>query len=234
MRVLDCTTIDGSGTRTSCLGGRAWSLGDRLVDHRGCWLNPIVVIELLSPSNANDTCGNRNRAGVTSLTVPSARRPRVRDDGPGTQPSDRAWHHRQRLPASDGPSALPRLHGATGIAGAVRPRPPTRPAARRRCGSAASTSETTNILPGWLRAEDGKRRAHVNRRDTRKATASPPLTGGAAAVASGDRLCAAVRRGQCALGRLPLISGVNRQCRRQAGSSPRRRPPSPRRSACQM
>ena len=73
------------------------------------------------------------------------------------------------------------------------------------------------------RTEDGKCRAHVNRRDTRKATASPPLTGGAAAVASGDRLCAAVRRGQCALGRLPLISGVNRQCRRQAGSSPRRR-----------
>src|ERR1700722_14999607 len=113
MRVLDCTTIHRSGTRTPCLGGRAWSLGDRLADHRGCWLNPIVVIELLSPSNANDTCGNRNRAGVTSLTVPSARRPRVRDDGPGTQPSDRAWHHRQVLPASDGPSALPRLHGAS-------------------------------------------------------------------------------------------------------------------------
>ncbi|MGA8196283.1 MAG: hypothetical protein WB902_23275, partial [Acetobacteraceae bacterium] len=59
--------------------------------------------------------------------------------------------------------------------------------------AAASTSETTNILPGWLRAEDGKRCAHVNRRDTRKATASPPLTGGAAALASGDRLCTAVR-----------------------------------------
>ncbi|MGA8191991.1 MAG: hypothetical protein WB902_01300 [Acetobacteraceae bacterium] len=41
------------------------------------------------------------------------------------------------------------------------------------------------------RTEDGKCRAHVNRRDTRKATASPPLTGGAAALASGDRLFAA-------------------------------------------
>ena len=71
------------------------------------------MIELLSPSNANDTCGNRNRAGVTSLTVPSALRPRVRDDSPGTQPSDRARHHQQRLPAGDGPSALPRLHGAS-------------------------------------------------------------------------------------------------------------------------